>query len=63
MTSEQLTVWSAIREAVAQEREACAKLAERHGETVGERCWNHENAEFAVSKCWQEIAKEIRKRG
>lgn len=50
----------AIELAIEEERERCARISESHGETIGERCWNHENTVNGTSTCWKEIAKEIR---
>ena len=41
--------------------EAAAKVARSHGQTIGERCFNHENSAKGVSTCWDEIAAEIEK--
>jgi len=52
---------SAVREAYSAAIEDAARIAEGHGSTIGENCWNHENRkELAESTCWQEIAAVIR---
>jgi len=40
--------------------ELAARIAEAHGRTIGEYCWNHENRSDCESTCWDEIAKNIR---
>lgn len=49
--------------ALAAVREECAKIAEAHGQTLGENCWNHENSNEGKSCCWDEIAAAIRAAG
>jgi hypothetical protein len=56
-----------LAEVRAEEREAerarCAKVAEAHGISLGEYCWNHENGPEGISTCWAEIAAAIRAQG
>ena len=55
-------------ECVRVERERCAGIARKHGEGIGEHCWNHENLYVseeigAETTCWEEIATAIEREG
>jgi len=70
MTEEQQTLHEKVQatklivqEAIAAEREACAKVAERHGDSLKGDCCIHSNSGLATSTCSTIIADEIRARG
>ena len=55
-------------ECVRVERVRCAGIARKHGEGIGEHCWNHENLYVgeeigAETTCWEEIAAAIEREG
>ena len=57
----ELVLKSVHRRAEHDMAERAAQLAEQHGESIGENCWNHENREeLAKTTCSKEIAEAIR---
>lgn len=62
-------VATAVKQAVEEEREACAELVLNHGKTEGKKCYYHNNQHWRlpyerfISMCWQVIEQDIRERG